>query len=519
MVDIKNKRELFSLDLDAFVKKTAVFTQRSASMYPVELAKTALKRGAKKVNVIINRNKVEISDNGEGISKIHLKMLIHLFDPSQPLEVREGAVKTLKDGHGAGLLSIFAPSSREIIIENGNQDGKNRIVFRKGELKTDILSTIGKGTKITLFRKVNDFKKEIAIFNEYCKWSEEEILLNDRRVKSGEILPGSMVSLKVDLRGGEIKGWCGIPNDGDICKIWFLENGIIWKRFEIPPSRGFLFHTILECRCEESGDIVDELAIWLDKLYLFLATNYSRLGSENRERVEKLLFFHFKENRDGKFLDKFKPFRIFLSGDELSFKEVEKLAYTGKLFCIGPSSDKNNSPFYDNSSFIVELTSRQIDFLSQNLKVPLKFINPARMKYNILSRLKLFFINIRTRILQILPSITGKAVDQDELWNEEKLIISRINSWLSEDGKEELVPFGFNKAEIVLVKGAGISPVVFKTDEMGITGNKLYIYLRRSQRLVKKMIKMAGKDQDNIEIIRGFIRSEIFNRLKILKDN
>ncbi|MEN8154131.1 MAG: ATP-binding protein [Acidobacteriota bacterium] len=519
MADIIEKRDLFSLDVDAFLKKTASFTQRSDLLYPVELTKTSLKRGANKVRVIINRSMVKISDNGEGISSGHLKMLADLFDPSKSVEVRENAIRTLKEGHGAGLLSIFAPLSRQIIIENGNLNGKNRMIFKKGELKTDIISNVDKGTRITIIRRANDFKKEISLFNEYCKWSEEEIFLNGQKVKRDKALPDSMVSLKVAVRGGEIKGWCGVPREGDICKAWFLENGIIWKRFELPPVKGFLFHIVLECKCEFDEGIVDELVPWLNKLYMFLASKYSRLGNVNRERVEKLLFFHFSETGNREFIDKFKPFKIFLSGDELGLQEVEKLAYSGKLFCVGPTSDKNNSSFFDKSSFIIELTSRQIDFLANNLSIPLKFFNPARMKYGVKDRLKLFFLNLRTKIAKVFPSFAGKEIDQDELWNEEKLIINRINSWLAGDGKKELYTFGFSKAEIILVKGKGFSPVALKKHELGITGNKLYIYLRRSNPLVKKMIKMAGKDHNNIEIILGFIRTEISNRFAISKKN
>src|SRR5512137_1616883 len=91
---------LFSIDVEAHLKKAASHTFGSPSHYPVELVRAALKRGAGEVDIRVGRTRIQVTDNGSGMDADAIKTLTTLLDPTQPTELKEAAVETLQNRGG-----------------------------------------------------------------------------------------------------------------------------------------------------------------------------------------------------------------------------------------------------------------------------------------------------------------------------------------------------------------------------------------------------------------------------------
>ncbi|MCK5222185.1 MAG: ATP-binding protein, partial [Candidatus Aminicenantes bacterium] len=225
MDDKLKENRLFSLDIESYLHKAAVFSQRSALLYTSELTKTAFKRGADNINLIIDHSKVIISDNGSGIDPGDLNMLAELKNKNAPIERKEFAVRRLRGDYGAGLLAVFSSEPKSIKIETVSGKTSYTLSINENEVLLEEGCSLEKGTKIQIIRHSRDYKKEITIFREFSRWSGKRITLNGNEIIQENSIPDTLVSAKIGVDGSEITGICGIPASGGICRIWFTENG------------------------------------------------------------------------------------------------------------------------------------------------------------------------------------------------------------------------------------------------------------------------------------------------------
>ena len=115
--------QLLDIDVDAELRKLCERSFRSPQHYPVELVRSALARGARRVLVEIKRDRVVVDDDGEGLRRAQRDALSVLLDRRASASARQAAVPELERPVGLGLLASLAPAPRLVIIESAGGDG------------------------------------------------------------------------------------------------------------------------------------------------------------------------------------------------------------------------------------------------------------------------------------------------------------------------------------------------------------------------------------------------------------
>ncbi|MCP5050555.1 MAG: hypothetical protein GY940_25550, partial [bacterium] len=385
----QNYSRLFSIDVDAHLRKAASHTFGSSAHYPVELVRAALRRGAQKVAISIARNSVIVEDNGDGLDQKEIDALVRLMDPGENLVDKEEAVESLQTREGIGLLAIFAPNPTEILVENisAATTKTNRLHVRGSRFNASLDGSIKRGTRITIHRKHSDFNREKQLVEIFCRSVTRpgEIRLNNREI-GGELILNRQMALHDVLPsehtgGGQI----GIPRTGSLCRLRLLDRGIPWHHLSMPPQQGLIFDAAVEYT-GDAGNITrafsDHLGEYALRLYEWLCRRYSTATIPQQDRIEELIFTHSRLTGDLSLIHQFAPFKLYNSIYSLDLPKLREKAADGTIYAI-PRKKENlhyNTGGGDNKT-ILSLGREQADLLINHLNLPITFLSPTRKRF------------------------------------------------------------------------------------------------------------------------------------------
>jgi len=500
---------LFSIDVEAHLKKAASHTFGSPSHYPVELVRAALRRGAGEVDIRVGRTRIQATDNGSGLDAEALKTLTCLLDPTQPTELKEAAVETLQNRGGFGLLAIFAPAPRKILVENVSILGKTRIVFEKGRLEKFNSCDLSVGTRITLFGVAGRSPaREKYILRAYCLSVQAGIYLNNRLISRGPLLDLSqlLASLSISDSNYISRGILGVPRTGDICRLRLLDLGIPYRYVTFPPHKGFIFDAAVEyanmsmgtSNGEITGELLDHLAEYAFQLYQWLCRNHASAPDPVQARMEELIFDHYRfarsQSRSGKdkgslsFLEHFAPFKTLGAGGAgmLTLPGIKDQGRKSPIFAV--PRHKEHLRYNMLGKTVLSLTREQADLLVNLEKLPIIFLTPVFQKEK---RLPMFFFSLKKGFKRFVFRFFGflvtpsrrKVLNFDQLTPQEQLFMQTLNEYLAGEGEGHTV-------EAVMVSSRGPFP--------SIPSRPLLI--RRDHPLVRKAVEAVQTDPRNVEI-------------------
>ena len=126
--------DLLSIDVDAHLKKLAGHTYKSPLHYPVELVRSALRRGADRIRIRLDKRHVRIRDNGAGIPLKQIDALADILEADLDPDRRERAILNLQREEGLGLLAILTPTPRRLRIETLTAGRRHRIHLQNRRL-------------------------------------------------------------------------------------------------------------------------------------------------------------------------------------------------------------------------------------------------------------------------------------------------------------------------------------------------------------------------------------------------
>ncbi|MDQ1355168.1 MAG: hypothetical protein QG657_5478 [Acidobacteriota bacterium] len=506
---------LFSIDVEAHLKKAASHTFGSSSHYPVELVRAALKRGAGEVAIRVGRTRIQVTDNGPGMDTDALKTLTTLLDPTQPTELKEAAVETLQDRSGFGLLAIFAPAPSKIIIENVSVLEKTCIVFEKGRMKKFYSCDLSVGTRITLFNLTGrNPSREKYILRAYCRSVRQDIRLNNRIISRGPLLELSQLLASLNITGSNYisHGIIGVPRDGDICRLRLLDLGIPYRYVTFPPHQGFIFDAAVEypdmsigtANGEITGDFLDHLAEYAFQLYQWLCHNHASAPAPVQARMEELIFDHYRFTRSQKkisssLMDHFAPFKTLGIPSTLTLAEIKDQARTAPIFAV--PRHKEHLRYNTLGKTVLSLTREQADLLVNLEKLAITFLAPVFQKEK---RLPIFFFSLKKGFKRLVFRFFGfllipaqrKVLNLDQLTLPEQLFMKAINGYLA---RQEETPV----KEAVMVSSRGPFPSVQSQPS-------LPLLIRRDHPLVRKAVDAVQTDPRNLEIFMPLIARGLF---------
>lgn len=500
---------LFSIDVDAHLKKAASHTFGSASHYPVELVRAALRRGARKVDVRIGFDRVQVTDNGPGMDKTTIDTLRSLLDPAQPAAVKESAVESVQTRGGFGLLALFAASPTKIRVENVSVLGKTHFLFQDKKLAKLYACDLKVGTRITLFARAHrDMKQEKQVLEAYCRSVQQDIRLNKRLISREPQLSRQMATLKIPGSRNISGGVIGVPHTGDLCRLRLLDQGIPYRYATLPPYKGFIFEAAVEYAGTSNGEITKEtldlLAEIAVHLYKWLGRNHAKATPEIRTRIEELIFTYCRltDSTPGSdshaLLDYFALFKVFQAFHMLSFSQVVRHFGTSTVYAI--PRHKERLRYNTTGKTVLSLTREQADFLVNHKKLPITFLSPVKRKEKRIPAL-LYSMNrfFRGFIRSLLPTPPEEMfVSRDQLTLSEQRFIDVLNDCLSRWGKFQTTQL--HTLEVVMVSSGGPFPSIPPKNGKKENGTPRALLIRRFHPLVIKAIQAVETDPANVEI-------------------
>ena len=488
---------LFSIDVDAHLKKAASHTFGSPSHYPVEWVRSALRRGARQVDIKITRSRIRIRDNGSGLDPASIKTLTYLLDPRQPIIVKEEAVEALQTRTGFGLLALFASSPGKILVENVSASGKTRILFQKGRLSTFDTCGLTTGTCITLFPGTHrDITREKQILQVYCQSVQKEIRLNNRLISRGPMLSLQMAYLKITSSKYISHGTIGIPSTGDLCRLRLLDQEIPYKYVTLPPFKGFIFDAAIEYPYDNQiiKNILNHLTEAVSRLYQWLCQHHAGTSPQIQARIEELIFTHYRLTGDTSFFQYVSPFKVFQSSDTLSLPQIMRQSSTSPIFAV--PLGKERLRYNTTGKTVLSLTREQADFLINQQNLPISFLSPLFQKEKQLPK-RLYSIKkmLKRIILYFFPNPSRKKiVNLHQLSSSEKFFINTLNEYLSQSS--DLFLSHGPVPQAVMIRSRGPFPSI--PSKKGKKSHPLFI--RRSHPLICKAISAVQKVPGNVEI-------------------
>ncbi len=504
---MKDPDLLYSFDLWSYLKKSALYTLRSPLLYPVELMRMAVARGASQIRIHIGKEKFEIYDNGPGIDTQELMKIKEVMDNNTAFKVRRSHINDLRAGQATGNLALFAPGFKSITIENRNISGKIRLTIRNSETELSDQTDLAAGTKIIIHRHSSNTAEEIEILKSSSRWAKTDIILNGKAIGKELTIPGTLVSMKMLNAEKEFLGYCGIPETDEMCRIWFMKDQIVTGKKVIPPYRGFIFYAAVETE-DESDFEISKLIPGVKRLYRYIANNYHSVSFEQKKRIEQLLFFHFRESGEREFIDLFSPFMLCFSKEKISYSDVEKIGEKRIIYAVR-TADSGRVRAGKSSPEVLRLSPLQSDFLINRMGMKVVFIDPHKQRPELKIRIRMFMNNMRDMFLLNLSSIPGRSVDPELLWKEEIGMLNILNGYLNGEGRGVISRFGFDSAEVKISKGLAFYPLYFKKGEGGLIKKKIYIHLMRNSLIVKKAAKMIESDESNYNLMKRMILLEL----------
>lgn len=371
--------EFLSVDVDAQLRKLASRSFRSPHEYPVELVRDALRRGATVVQLRISSRRMEVKDNGAAFDEQTVKKMHLLLNPELPAWERHSALELLSGAGRLGLLSAWAPSPTCVQVYSSDVSWQ----WFPGRGPEALACTSHSGNRVCIRRRNADWRKEREEVIEACRFSPRAVILDGvecsirggrlHDLVSGPVCPGEGV------RGGTI--W--IPRRGDVCRIHLLADGIRWRTVALSAGRNGL---VFEAAVESPECMPDGLVLGLRRtalrLYFALVNSYEVLPLEMRNRVDELVFGHYRASGDAVILDRFSAFRRLSDRRLLSIGDVRQMALGGAVNVLLP--EEKPGRFCVEGSQTLVVTRRQRDFLASEglaLSSPRRRpVAPARLR-------------------------------------------------------------------------------------------------------------------------------------------
>jgi len=489
-----SNNDLFSIDVNSHLEKAAKHTFGSSSHYPVELVRAALKRKANKINIHINHNQICIQDNGSGLDIASLETLITILDPSKQALQKEEAVEKMQTRNGFGLLAIFASSPKKILIENVSSYGKTEILFMNNLIKKKPCS-LNTGTRITIFTRRNrNLSKEKQILKIYCKSAQIDILLNNCLISKKPIFSHHIAAIKIEPSKNNTREHVAIPESGNLCIIRLFDMGIPYSYISLPPQNGFIFNAAIEYSGEITENQIRSLTEHTYSLYKWLADNYLSFPLNTKERIEELIFTHYRSTGDTSFIKDFSAFKKFKSEKTLTISQIINESKSHTIYAI--LKNKEYLIYNTDKRFVLSLTQDQGDILMNLMHIPITFLSP------LFQRKKLFYKfysfskkSLKQVIFNLFIIISNKKIIKPEhLSYSEKFFLNTLNKYISQNNEALFYNITINMIESRL---PFLSLYQKKCCKKSV---KQKLLIKRNNPYVKKAIYAVGKDPKNIEI-------------------
>jgi len=418
-----------SVDVEAQVRKIARRTLRSPAEHLVELVRDAARRGARTVRVGVSRGEAWIEDDGAPQREEELARLCVALDPAADPAARTGGLSFFGGPEGMGLLAAFATGPQRVEVEAAAPAGRVRAIFAQGARpRVERRAGGGRAGCSVRIARAGDPARERALLARACRFSPGRIVLDGAEI-GGRGAPSDALA---DTRLASGDGLVWIPPCADVCRVRLLERGIVKREKVNPPDGGLVYEAAIECRDAEPAGRAGELREAARRLYGELGRRAGSLAGAARDRVEELLFLHFRRTGDASIVGELPLFRRLGGGAPASLASLRREAAAGRpVEAILAGEDRGQGTGGRRGGAVLVLTARQWEFLAEHAGVPLwRPPQPPREA----SRLARYLARLASRLREAWGRAAGgsaapvAAADLDE---GERLLVDLVSAELA----------------------------------------------------------------------------------------
>lgn len=346
---------LFSIDVDAEIRKLSQAQFQGAFQLPAELVRRAIRLGADRVTVRFERHGVVVSSNATALAHGDLEALAVLVDGSKARPLRHQALTRLEQLREAPLLALAGldGATIEVAATSNGQLRTLRIGKDGRPTLTQDTSTKGDGDSIGLRTPALDHPAARNWLVKVCRFAPVAIMVDGAAIERP--LPPCMARQRFD---GTFPFEILIPESGDSAHISLLEWGVVTSRLGVPgapcfeaavelgQTGAYLNSARLRSYIEPHLDtVVDSaLAVLRD-----LGNADTPLATHRRTRLAHLVLTGLKHSPKRRDLEQIRLFRVLdAHGHKVRLESVEGL----RLLCGDGQSLSAITPDQDPRRFI-----------------------------------------------------------------------------------------------------------------------------------------------------------------------
>lgn len=239
---------LLTIDVDSELRKLSSAQFQGPWQLPAELVRRALRHGAHRVHVAVKRHRVEVIDDGRGLTMQQLEWTATLLDSAQPNARRHAALTDLEREGEVTLLGLFSLHCKSILIESVGPEGEVRLNMERGSRPRLERSATPRPprTRVVLVATTLDRRQVCQWLQNVGRFAPVPIFLDGKAIHRGFDDAIAHAPLHAPLDGR-----AAIPKESESAHVWLLEYGLVTAHITVPDAPAF------EAAVELGSDAVD----------------------------------------------------------------------------------------------------------------------------------------------------------------------------------------------------------------------------------------------------------------------
>ncbi len=421
----------FSIDWQAHLRKLANFHYHQPGDFILDLIRNALKRGARKLQVDLTSEFVQIRDNGRIPSRRILESLRVLAKAGIEDRSGEALIHELLDAPGIGWLAVFAPAPVQVTIQvNGPDESFSGDLFPGSISQGNDRSTTPPGmyTMVSIHTREKLPPGTPLRIRESCRSADATIEVNAQAAVRGHLLTRTFLARRIRYGQNAAPAVLALPEDSEKCRLVLTDAGIPWDEINLPPVAGLVFHLQLEHRHPPGDGFMNSWAGAARRLYELAAREFARLPVTHQQRLEELFFLLHRQSGDD---SSFRQTPIFAGTgphERYSLEEIETRARRETIyFHLRPD---HRPQVVDKYGLTLQLTSAQLDFLNRKGLRLRQAPEPVLIRDTICQRIRLRLHAFACRLLRL--RFRGmKSLALEQIPKEERELIAELTKEFS----------------------------------------------------------------------------------------
>ncbi len=356
---------ILGVDVEAEIVKLSLGRLESRAHIPLALARLAAAGHAQKVEIELDRRRLEIRHDGETLDGRILELLGIVLDGGRSEWMRHEALGKLESAGMLDLLVAFTPGFVGTRLELG--DPLNLLVeFERTARLLRVASKAGiRGTRLVVYGKRPDLRRELSELKNSLGYARFSVELNKERISRGPHLLEVLSEMRYSNERFSVL--VGIPRDGLVATTRILLNGVLQSTVCQSLPDGLVYEALVELQQAEDDKQALEFAHRsAADLIVRVKGKIDEMSQVDRERIKHLLFRMVSR---GAGLEVIEGARLFetCAGERLTLGELRGSALGRIVRAVSPGARRELFDIGSGRVFLLDEADRA--FVEKSLRL------------------------------------------------------------------------------------------------------------------------------------------------------